>query len=155
MGLCNCSMFCCTLLYVYSSCAIILMGKRELFALLSLSTWCLVVVVWLFLVVPWVCLRFVIVVFPDHTHYFSLGSYLTKLGNLDIDVVLCIIWIEVLCKHTVHQDVDGKKKSSRPNEPLTGPGSAVGNLFDYRCQSDCRSRGPEFDPGQVPYLCGD
>ena len=21
--------------------------------------------------VPWVCLRFVIVVFPDHTHYFS------------------------------------------------------------------------------------
>ena len=25
-------------------------------------------VVWLFLVVPWVCLQFVIVVFPDHTH---------------------------------------------------------------------------------------
>ena len=26
---------------------------------------------WLFLTVPWGCLRFVIVVFPDHTHYFS------------------------------------------------------------------------------------
>ena len=26
---------------------------------------------WLFLAVPWGCLRFVIVVFPDHTHYFS------------------------------------------------------------------------------------
>ena len=26
-------------------------------------------VVWLFLAVPWVCLRFVIVVFPDHTHF--------------------------------------------------------------------------------------
>ena len=26
--------------------------------------------VWLFLAVPWVCLQFVIVVFPDHTHYF-------------------------------------------------------------------------------------
>ena len=25
---------------------------------------------WLFLALPWVCLRFVIVVFPDHTHYF-------------------------------------------------------------------------------------
>ena len=50
--------------------AIIMMGKRELVALLSLSSWCLVMVVWLFLAVPWVCLRFVIVVFSDHTHYF-------------------------------------------------------------------------------------
>ena len=44
------------------------MGKRELVALLSLSSWCLVIGVWLFLAVPWVCLQFVIVVFPDHTH---------------------------------------------------------------------------------------
>ena len=28
------------------------------------------IVVWLFLTVPWVCLQFVIVVFTDHTHYF-------------------------------------------------------------------------------------
>ena len=42
MGVCNCSMFCCTLLYVHSSIAIILMGKRELVALLNLSSWCLV-----------------------------------------------------------------------------------------------------------------
>ena len=72
MGVCNCSMFCCTLPYVHSSFAIILMGKRELVALLSLSSWCLMVVVWLFLAVPWVCLRFVIVVFPDHTHFLFL-----------------------------------------------------------------------------------
>ena len=65
---CNCSMFCCTLLYVHSSIAIILMGKRELVALLNLSSWCLVIVEWLFLAVPWGCLRFVIVVFPDHHH---------------------------------------------------------------------------------------
>ena len=58
-------MFCCTLLYFHSSFAIILMGKRELVALLSLSSLCYVVVVWLFLAVSWVCLRFVIVVFPD------------------------------------------------------------------------------------------
>ena len=61
-------LFCFPLLYVHSSIAIILMGKRELVALLNLSSWCLVMVEWLFLMVPWGCLRFVIVVFPDHTH---------------------------------------------------------------------------------------
>ena len=35
---CNCSVFCCTLLYVHSSIAIILMGKRERIALLNLSS---------------------------------------------------------------------------------------------------------------------
>ena len=68
MGFCNCSMFCCALIYVHFSFAIILMGKRELVALLSLSSWCLVIVVWLFLEVPWVCLQFLIVVYPDNTH---------------------------------------------------------------------------------------
>ena len=61
-------MFCCTFLYVPSSFAIILKGRRELAALLSLSFWCLVIVVYLFLAVPWVSLQFVIVVFPLHTH---------------------------------------------------------------------------------------
>ena len=68
VGVCNCSMFCCTLLYVDSSIEIILMGKRELIALLNLSSWCLVMVEQLFLAVPRGCLQFVIVVFPDHTH---------------------------------------------------------------------------------------
>ena len=63
-------MFCCKLLYVHSSIAITLMGKRELVALPNLSSWCLVMVEWVFLAVPWDCLWFVIVVFPDHTHYF-------------------------------------------------------------------------------------
>ena len=65
-------MFCCTLLYVHSSIVIILIGKRELFALLILSSWCLVMVEWLFLEVTWGCLRFVNVVFPDHTHLLFL-----------------------------------------------------------------------------------
>ena len=56
---------------VHSSIAIILMGKRELFAL-NLSSWCLVMVEWVFLEVPRGCLRFVIVVFPDHTHLLFL-----------------------------------------------------------------------------------
>ena len=59
----------CMLLYVHSSIAIILMGKTELVALLNLSTWCLVMVERLFLAVPWGCPWFVIVVFPDHTHF--------------------------------------------------------------------------------------
>ena len=63
VGVCNCSMFCCTLLYVHSSIAIILTGKRELIALLNLSSWCLVMVGRLFLAMPRECLQFVIVVF--------------------------------------------------------------------------------------------
>ena len=38
---------------------------------------------------------------------------------------------------------------------VTGPRSAVGNVSGYRCVSDCRSRGREFDPGPVPYFRGD
>ena len=50
------------------------MGKRELVALLSLSSWCLVMVERLFLAVPQGCLQFVIVVFPDHTHLLFVGG---------------------------------------------------------------------------------
>ena len=49
------------------------MGKRELIALLSLSSWCLVIVV---------CLQFVIVIFPDHTHllflYIRVKPFISK-----------------------------------------------------------------------------
>ena len=75
---CNCSMFCCALLCVHSSFAIILMGKRELVALLCLSSWCLVIVVWYFHTMPRVCLQFVIAVFPDHTNL--LFSYKDSIG---------------------------------------------------------------------------
>ena len=67
VGFCDCSLFCYALLCVHSSFAIISMGQRKLFALLCLSSWCLVIVVWLFFTMPRVCLQFVIVVFPDHT----------------------------------------------------------------------------------------
>ena len=58
-------MFCCTLLYVHSSIAIILMRKRELVALLNSSSWCLVMI-------ERGCLPFVIVVFPDRTYLLFL-----------------------------------------------------------------------------------
>ena len=70
--------FCCSLLYVHSSIAIILMGKRELIALLNLSSWCLVMVERLFLAVPRGCLQFVIVIFPDHAHLLFLDLSITN-----------------------------------------------------------------------------
>ena len=76
----------------------VLMGKRELVALFSLSSWCLVMVVWLFLAVSWVCLRFVIVVFSDHTHYFcGHKSFLLRKCNHDN-------WRFDLCSH--HREYD-------------------------------------------------
>ena len=75
MGLCNCSMFCSALLCVYSSFTIISMGKRELVALLCLSSWSLVNVVLLVLPMSRVCLQFVIVVFPDQTYLLFLKFY--------------------------------------------------------------------------------
>ena len=57
------------------------MGKRELVALLSLSSWCLVMVELLCLVVPRSCLRFVTVVFSDHTHLLFLLFDLIGVGG--------------------------------------------------------------------------
>ena len=91
MGVCNCSMFCCTLLYVHSSIAIILMGKRELVILLNLSSWCLVMVEWLFPTVPWGCLRFVIVVFPDHTHLLFLYTVVYAHPVLFVAAVVVVV----------------------------------------------------------------
>ena len=51
------------------------MGNRELVALLNLSSWCLVMVERHILAVLWGCLRFVIVIFPDHTHLLFLVSF--------------------------------------------------------------------------------
>ena len=84
MGVFNCSMFCYTLLYVHSSFAIILMGKRELVALLSLSSWCLVMVVWLFLAMPWGFLWFVTVVLPDHTRLLFLNGKTIYTANQNL-----------------------------------------------------------------------
>ena len=68
----------CITLYPFSF-AIITTRKRELVALLVLSFGCLVTVnvLWFFLTVPWVGLKFVIVVFPNHTHllYVSYAGY--------------------------------------------------------------------------------
>ena len=81
LKVCKCSIICCTFLYVNSSFAIILIGKRGLVALLSLSSWCPVIDAWPFLALPWVYLQFVIVVFSGYTHLLFLYvqfQYLTS-----------------------------------------------------------------------------
>ena len=74
-------MFYRTLRYFHSSIAIILLGKRKLVALLNLSSWCHVMVEWLFLAVPLGCLRFVIVVNPDHTHSLFFITYSVRIAH--------------------------------------------------------------------------
>ena len=82
MGVCDFSMFCFVLLCVRSGIAVVLVGRGGgLVALLGLSSWCLVMVEWLFLAVPWGCLRFVIVVFPDHTHLLFLNTFENIMEN--------------------------------------------------------------------------
>ena len=90
-------MFCCTLLYVHSSIAIILMGKRELIALLNLSSWCLVMVERLFLAVPRGCLQFVTVVFPDHTHLLFLIN-LTKVDVVAPNEISAVLLRVLVCQ---------------------------------------------------------
>ena len=68
-------MFCCALLCVHS----------------SLSSWCLVIIVWHFLAVPQGCLQFVIVVFPDNAHLLNFKlirqiPLVLKAPCLDLDL---------------------------------------------------------------------
>ena len=73
VGFCNCSIIFFVVSYYVTntSFATTLIGKRELFALLCLSSGCLLIAVWLFLPVPRICLLFVLMVVSDITHYFS------------------------------------------------------------------------------------
>ena len=50
----------------------LLVSKNILTCSSGYTSWCLVVVERLFLAVPWGCLRFVIMVFHDHTHLLFL-----------------------------------------------------------------------------------
>ena len=70
-------------LCIHSSFAIISMGKRELVALLCLTCWCLMNVVWLSLTMPWACLQFVIVVSPDNTHFFVTLHFLSYIDKVE------------------------------------------------------------------------
>ena len=128
MGVCNCSMFYCMLFYVHSSIAIILMGKRELVALLILSSWCLVMVERLLLAVPWGCLWFVIVVFPDHAHLFflkctpSLTSFVSKI----MEHIIHSSIMRFYDRHKIFHDCQ-RERSGSVVECLTLDRRAVGS----------------------------
>ena len=62
----------------------------------------------------------------------------------------------VFQSHLADSVIAKYKGSSQPvHSRSTGPRSGVVNMSSNRCMSDCRSRGGEFDPGPVPYFCGD
>ena len=69
--------------------AIILMRNRELVALLGLFSRRLVMVVWLFLALPYVCLKFVSVVFPDTTILDASFNNTLKFGCMKKFVYSC------------------------------------------------------------------
>ena len=71
------------------------MGKRELIGLLNLSSWCLVMAERLFLAVPRGCLRFVIVVFPDHTHLLFLSLNKKTLFSFSGNVSFLILFLNI------------------------------------------------------------
>ena len=52
-------------------------------ALLCLSSWWLMIVVWVFLAMSRICLQFVIVVVPDHTHLLFLTNAYQCITKLD------------------------------------------------------------------------
>ena len=56
--------------------------------------------------------------------------------------------------NTCHMPTDEKQNRVMVLVHCTSTGllSAFGNVSGNRCQSDCRSRGREFDLGPVPYL---
>ena len=86
------------------------MGKGKLDALLSLSSWCLLTVVWLFLAVPWICLQFVTVIFADHTHLLFLckccsNKPLVQLKVQALFYVVCILLMPVQCLLTLQSVV--------------------------------------------------
>ena len=51
------------------------------------SSWCLVLVERLFFAVPWGCLRFVIVVFPDHPHLLFLSRIPCKEDRFEMYLI--------------------------------------------------------------------
>ena len=64
---------------------VLLLLEERAVALLNLSSWCLVMVGWLFLAVPRGCLQFVVVVFPDRNHLL-----IVNIGAVDITGNACV-----------------------------------------------------------------
>ena len=82
--------------------------------------------------------------------YFEHPQHMLWLRNKKINIVLRTVLTKVLCALITI--------ASSPKHLavlFTGWHSTVGNMSGNRFKSDCRSRGREFDPRQVPYFRGD
>ena len=64
---------------------------------LGLSSWCLVIVVWLFLSVPWVCLQFVIVIL---TYYIWVSFMRTVMAFGESAHLLGLVWVFVTIQNS-------------------------------------------------------
>ena len=90
---------------------------------------------------------------PDATSYDKINivpRWLQLLFILRQYVCCCysgVYFTKIVCEYD--QEIPQSQTAD------AGPRSAVGNVSGYRCVSDCRSRGREFDPGLVPYFRGD
>ena len=81
----------------------------------------------------------------DHTFniYFSLCSYIVGIMSLEVEPASTFFLIYM------------SRQLFFCCTLFTGPCSAVSNMYGNRWESDCRSRGRDFDPGPVPYFGGD
>ena len=112
MGFCNCSMFCCALLYVHSSFAIFLMGKSEMVSLLSLSSCCLVIVFRLFFVFS---LWYFLIILTFFFFFFFGGGGVSFMRTLHIWISLepsslnqyLTRWIKCLF-YTIYASIGGR-----------------------------------------------
>ena len=77
----------CFVVRYFMSLLVHLDGEEKLVALHSSPSWCLVIVVWLLFTMQRACLLFVVVIFPDHTHYFWLIVAIENANNFSEIVV--------------------------------------------------------------------
>ena len=97
--------------------------------------------------------------FPDRKDELAPVPSVGIIVGAIVAVVLCMaiaaIMIIILFKRYCDNLLISFANSLVPDQAQTRPCSTVCNLSGNRCESDCRSRGREFNPGLVPYFRGD
>ena len=99
----------------------------------------------------WYCL-FPVTMLSSLSCYNVITSFLLQCYHLFVATVLPLL----LCYLFIIEMGDRMIQTAEMHQLMMFQHySAVGNVSGYRCVSDCRSRGREFDPGLVPYFRGD
>ena len=129
-----CSMVCYALLCVFSSFAFTLMGKeKNIF--FTLSSWCLVIVIRLFLTVSWVGLQWLWYFLIIFTCFFQLSIMKSFLSLIKFGMVVLLqilVWIDVgVCYEYVGKE-NWRKSKSIIYWSFHG-GASFADLFCYLC----------------------